>query len=187
MWQHYQILIARLIIFVTCLCDVKGVRRRWHKEGSSSLRDGSPSVCLLQVCGWYPDKLHTYQVRITPGDFDAAITTVCEVYYSLFAAKYASKYSGNTPHFTVHIMFMIMSNDYTYYCYFNSCAISTSLSWIGHKRQFPGCQEALVMDGNMKNRRDVCMTREAGLPGGQCVVGQLGRILGCPRDPLDCL
>ena len=25
------------------------------------------------------------------------------------------------------------------------------------------------------------------LPGGLCVVGQLGRILGCLRDPPDCL
>jgi len=31
------------------------------------------------------------------------------------------------------------------------------------------------------------MAREAGLPGGLCVVGQLRRILGCPRDPPDCL
>lgn len=50
---------------------------------------------LLQVCGWYPDKLPTSQVAITPGDLDATITTVGEVYYSLFAAKYASKHSEN--------------------------------------------------------------------------------------------
>lgn len=50
---------------------------------------------LLRVCEWYPDKLHMSKVAITPGDLDAAITTVGEVYYSLFAEKYASKSSNN--------------------------------------------------------------------------------------------
>ena len=45
---------------------------------------------------------------------------------------------------------------------FHSHNISTSLLWLGHRCQFPGCQVALVMDGNLKNRRDVCMAREAG-------------------------
>ena len=45
---------------------------------------------------------------------------------------------------------------------FHSHNISTSLLCIGHRCQFPGRQVALVMDGNMKNRRDVCMAWEAG-------------------------
>ena len=51
---------------------------------------------LLQVCGWYPDQLHISKIAITPGDFDATITYVAEVYYSLFAEKYASKYLDDT-------------------------------------------------------------------------------------------
>lgn len=51
---------------------------------------------LLQVCGWYPDQLHTSKIAIIPGDFDATIAYVGGVYYSLFAEKYASKYSDNT-------------------------------------------------------------------------------------------
>ena len=32
----------------------------------------------------------------------------------------------------------------------------------GHQCTYPGCRKVLVMDGNMKNRRDVCMARDAG-------------------------
>ena len=44
--------------------------------------------------------------------------------------------------------------------------------YVGHSCHYPGCKKVLVLDGNMKNRRDVCMAREAGytvyenLPGG---------------------
>lgn len=31
-----------------------------------------------------------------------------------------------------------------------------------HKCNYPGCKEVLVLDGNMKNRRDVCMAKDAG-------------------------
>ena len=32
----------------------------------------------------------------------------------------------------------------------------------GHQCTYPGCKRVLVLDGNMKNRRDVCMARDAG-------------------------
>lgn len=32
----------------------------------------------------------------------------------------------------------------------------------GHECGFPGCRNVLVIDGNMKNRRDVCAASEAG-------------------------
>ena len=31
-----------------------------------------------------------------------------------------------------------------------------------HKCGFPGCKNVLVLDGNMKNRRDVCFAKDAG-------------------------
>ena len=31
-----------------------------------------------------------------------------------------------------------------------------------HKCKFPGCGSVIVLDGNMKNRRDVCNARDAG-------------------------
>ena len=33
---------------------------------------------------------------------------------------------------------------------------------VGHTCKYPGCKEVLVIDGNMKNRRDVCMAKDAG-------------------------
>jgi len=33
---------------------------------------------------------------------------------------------------------------------------------LGHQCTYPGCKKVLVVDGNMKNRRDVCMARDAG-------------------------
>ena len=34
--------------------------------------------------------------------------------------------------------------------------------FIGHQCQFPGCEYVIVIDGNMKNRRDVCLAKHAG-------------------------
>ena len=31
-----------------------------------------------------------------------------------------------------------------------------------HTCKYPGCKEVLVIDGNMKNRHDVCMAKDAG-------------------------
>ena len=33
---------------------------------------------------------------------------------------------------------------------------------VAHQCKFPGCKNVLVVDGNMKNRRDVCAATEAG-------------------------
>lgn len=33
---------------------------------------------------------------------------------------------------------------------------------VAHQCKFPGCKNVLVVDGNMKNRRDVCAASEAG-------------------------
>ena len=33
---------------------------------------------------------------------------------------------------------------------------------IGHVCSYPGCENVLVIDGNMKNRRDICAAIEAG-------------------------
>lgn len=31
-----------------------------------------------------------------------------------------------------------------------------------HKCEFPGCKTVIVLDGNMKNRRDICFAKDAG-------------------------
>lgn len=34
--------------------------------------------------------------------------------------------------------------------------------YIEHRCEFPGCKGVIVLDGNMKNRRDICSAKEAG-------------------------
>ena len=36
------------------------------------------------------------------------------------------------------------------------------LSCIDHICEYPGCQHILVLDGNLKNRRDACLAKDAG-------------------------
>ena len=43
-----------------------------------------------------------------------------------------------------------------------SVQISTVIVYAAHKCKFPGCNTVFVMDGNCKNRRDVCGATEAG-------------------------
>ena len=33
---------------------------------------------------------------------------------------------------------------------------------LGHSCKFPGCGTVLILDGNMKNRRDICFAKSAG-------------------------
>lgn len=35
-------------------------------------------------------------------------------------------------------------------------------NYLDHSCQTPGCQNVLVLDGNMKNARQVCMLKDAG-------------------------
>jgi len=36
------------------------------------------------------------------------------------------------------------------------------LTFIDHGCDFPGCRNAIVLDGNMKTRRDICLAKDAG-------------------------
>ena len=50
-----------------------------------------------------------------------------------------------------------------------------------HKCKFPRCGKALVLDGNMKNQRDVCMAKDAGFAE---FTGLPGKIkTGCTHTP----
>ena len=33
---------------------------------------------------------------------------------------------------------------------------------LDHQCEFPGCKTTVVLDGNMKNRRDICFAKDAG-------------------------
>ena len=52
---------------------------------------------------------------------------------------------------------------------------------VDHKCKTPGCKNTIVLDGNMKNQRDVCNAREAGYIEYE---GLLGRVeTGCMNTP----
>lgn len=57
---------------------------------------------------------------------------------------------------------------------------SSSLS-TGHSCKYPGCRTVLVLDGNMKNHRDVCMARDAGFIEFDGLEGRLKT--GCQATP----
>ena len=40
--------------------------------------------------------------------------------------------------------------------------ITLIIIYLSHSCTFPGCRSVLVMDGNMKNRRDTCSAKDAG-------------------------
>lgn len=47
----------------------------------------------------------------------------------------------------------------------HTCILShlyCNLYFLAHKCNFPGCASVLVIDGNSKNRRDVCYAKDAG-------------------------
>lgn len=62
-----------------------------------------------------------------------------------------------------------------------SVSITYSLSLIGHKCYFPGCGNVLVIDGNMKNRRQVCYAKDAGFIEFKGLPGSI--ITGCTATP----
>lgn len=51
----------------------------------------------------------------------------------------------------------------------------------GHKCSYPGCTSVFVIDGNMKNRRDICAATEAGFAEYKGLPGMIKT--GCQRSP----
>ena len=52
---------------------------------------------------------------------------------------------------------------------------------IAHKCTFPGCGSVIVIDGNMKNRRDVCYAKDAGFIEFSRLIGSIKT--GCTATP----
>jgi hypothetical protein len=50
-----------------------------------------------------------------------------------------------------------------------------------HRCECPGCGSVLVLDGNMKNNREVCYATRAGYTEFSGLVGQIAT--GCPNSP----
>ena len=53
--------------------------------------------------------------------------------------------------------------------------------YVEHKCTYPGCGTTLVLDGNMKNHRDVCYAKEAGFMEFEGLSGSIKT--GCPSTP----
>ena len=53
--------------------------------------------------------------------------------------------------------------------------------YLDHQCNYPGCHTVLVIDGNMKNRRDVCAASEAGYTEYEGLPGAIKT--GCQRSP----
>ena len=53
--------------------------------------------------------------------------------------------------------------------------------YIGHKYDTQGCNSVLVIDGNLKNHRDICLAKEAGYVTYQGLPGKVKT--GCPLTP----
>ena len=52
---------------------------------------------------------------------------------------------------------------------------------LDHKCNYPGCINVLVLDGNMKNRRDICYAKDAGFVQFPGLPGQIKT--GCMASP----
>ena len=52
----------------------------------------------------------------------------------------------------------------------------------GHSCKYPGCQNVLVIDGNMKNQRDICVATEAGFVKYEGLPGAIKT--GCQLSPM---
>ena len=55
------------------------------------------------------------------------------------------------------------------------------LFFVAHRCSFPGCGSVLVLDGNMKNHRDVCYAKDAGFIQFDGLSGLIKT--GCPASP----
>ena len=60
---------------------------------------------------------------------------------------------------------------------FNLC-----IKYVGHMCNYPGCQSVIVVDGNMKNRRDICAATEAGYVEYSGLPGKIKS--GCQLTPM---
>lgn len=52
---------------------------------------------------------------------------------------------------------------------------------VAHSCSYPGCGKVLVLDGNMKNHRDICLARSAGVIEFKNLPGQI--TTGCVNTP----
>ena len=81
---------------------------------------------------------------------DMVVSKFTSKYYSGFQARYSS-IDNNNDSSLLHLLYMAFRSIVVF-------SISP-LYYIGHACNFSGCGSVLIMDGNMKNRRDMFCKR----------------------------
>ena len=98
---------------------------------------------MFNVCSWYPS-LSVEDTVFRAADVNDTVLEFLKKYYLLFFSKYGGYYFSCLLLVCWSHAVILLQND------------------VGHSCKYPGCKKVLVLDGNMKNRRDVCMARNAG-------------------------
>jgi hypothetical protein len=99
------------------------------------LEDGFFQYALLNVCSWYSEILDLSQLRMH-ASIKSTLLTVLPKFHKAFSMKYAGM---NTSHWQFLIIVIT-----------------------GHCCKRNGCGSVLVIDGNMKNHRQICSATDAG-------------------------
>ena len=166
---NFCVLLLSMVMPVTLLCreKVSGVMldvvERYMLDRRRA-EAGHIQYAILRVVSWYPEILATEKLTLH-ANTDETLSTVVSLYHGAFMAHNARKTKIN--------------------CHAKNLAISCDLCYVHNIKNrhcsVSGCGSTLVLDGNMKNHRDVCAAKEAryaefnGLPG---MVKT-----GCPNTP----
>lgn len=128
------------------------------------LEDAHIIYAVLNVMRWYPDGFSEEDKILKPAHFNDMLSHRC----------FSEKYAGNAS--------MTIYTAYMYYkCKCVNLQYKQILCNLDHSCDTPGCGSVLVIDGNMKNHRDVCSATEAGFITFQGLPGKVKT--GCQLTP----
>ena len=97
---------------------------------------------ILQFAASYPEVIPPGSLTVHC-DIGDTLMLVTPLLYNAFRARYAGMYMGSL------VTKLIVS-------------LNWHICYVAHTCTFPGCGTVLVLDGNMKNYRDVCNAKDAG-------------------------
>ena len=101
------------------------------------LEDAHMIYAVLRVLSWYPAKFGPEQKVFRPSCFNKILRHITPKFHQCFSERHAG---------TAVCQLII--------CICYGC--------VGHKCDAQGCNSVLVIDGNLKNHRDICLAKEAG-------------------------
>ena len=148
------------------------------------LEEAHMRFCMLDVFRRYKEVCSTWKIC---SNLQQSLDEMTPHYYNTFTSRYGGKLCrscgvcnsalhcvikymyqkacGSSKGEPLQLLFCIHSYTNSTFHLYSMCLLSS------HVCEFPGCRSVLIMDGNMKNRRDVCAASEAeyieyeGLPG----------------------